>query len=122
MRNSRTPYFTEKKGEAKVRAMPEKKEVTPAVKEEVSEIPVAEEGAVNAENAGSVADAETAVATAYADAETESAVSLPEADFAPEKGEKAEAKAKPAKSKKKNSGAVKRASRAERKSGGKKEA
>ena len=111
VRNSRTPYFTEKKGEAKVRQMPLRKEVTPAVKEEVSEIPVAEEGAVNAENAGSVADAET-----------ESAVSLPEADFAPEKGEKAEAKAKPAKSKKKNSGAVKRASRADRKSGGKKEA
>ena len=111
VRNSRTPYFTEKKGEAKVRQMPVKKEVTPAVKEEVSEIPVAEEGAVNAGNAGSVADAET-----------ESAVSLPEADFAPEKGEKAEAKAKPAKSKKKNSGAVKRASRADRKSGGKKEA
>ena len=111
VRNSRTPYFTEKKGEAKVRQMPLRKEVTPAVKEEVSEIPVAEEGAVNAENAGSVADAET-----------ESAVSLPEADFAPEKGEKAEAKAKPAKSKKKNSGVAKRASRADRKSGGKKEA
>ena len=111
VRNSRTPYFTEKKGEAKVRQMPLRKEVTPAVKEEVSEIQVAEEGAVNAENAGSVADAET-----------ESAVSLPEADFAPEKGEKAEAKAKPAKSKKKNSGAEKRASRADRKSGGKKEA
>ena len=111
VRNSRTPYFTEKKGAAKVRQMPLRKEVTPAVKEEVSEIPVAEEGAVNAENAGSVADAET-----------ESAVSLPEADFAPEKGEKAEAKAKPAKSKKQNSGAVKRASRADRKSGGKKEA
>ena len=117
VRNSRTPYFTEKKGEAKVRQMPVSKEVAPAIAEEASEIPVVENGAVNAENAGS--------AEGVAEAETESAVSVTEASgtvSAPEAGDGAEAKAQPAKSKKKNTGAAKRAPRAESKSGGKKEA
>ena len=114
VRNSRTPYFTEKKGEAKVRQMPVSKEVAPAIAEEASEIPVVENGAVNAENTGS--------AEGVAEAETESAVSVTEASgtvSAPEAGDGAEAKAQPAKSKKKNTGAAKRAPRAESKSGGK---
>ena len=122
VRNSRTPYFTEKKGEAKVRAMPEKKEAPSLIKEEAAGAPAAEDALLSekgAEIEESVtgAGAEERNAEGYAEAVTETEAvkateTLETADYA-------ERKAQTAKGKKKNTGVAKRAPRAERKSGGK---
>ena len=122
VRNSRTPYFTEKKGEAKVRAMPEKKEAPSLIKEEAAGAPAAEDALLSekgAEIEESVtgAGAEERNAEGYAEAVTET--EAVKATETLETADDAERKAQTAKGKKKNTGVAKRAPRAERKSGGK---
>ena len=122
VRNSRTPYFTEKKGEAKVRAMPEKKEAPSLIKEEAAGAPAAEDALLSekgAEIEESVtgAGAEERNAEGYAEALTET--EAVKATETLETADDAERKAQTAKGKKKNTGVAKRAPRAERKSGGK---
>ena len=116
VRNSRTPYFTEKKGEAKVRAMPEKKEAPSLIKEEAAGAPAAEDALLSEKGA------EIEESVTGAGAEERNAEGYAEAVKATETlvtADDAERKAQTAKGKKKNTGVAKRAPGAERKSGGK---